>query len=64
MDCNRQNFFSFWTIFYPFTPITIKKIKIKKKNENKPGDIIILHKCTIKEDHMMHGSLDIKAQQI
>ena len=61
---------SFWTIFCPFTlPLTTKKIKIqkKKKNKNKKkkkkkkvkkilGDIIILHMCTIHEDHTMYGS--------
>ena len=40
MECNRQNFLSFWAIFCPFTPIT-QKIKIWK-NKN----AIILHLCT------------------
>ena len=31
MECNRQNFLSFWTIFCPFTPLTTQKIKIFKK---------------------------------
>ena len=31
MERDRQNFFSFWTIFCPFTPLTTKKIKILKK---------------------------------
>ena len=46
---------SFWTIFCPFTT---KKIKIQKKKKVKkiPGDIIILHMCTIHEDHTMSGS--------
>ena len=30
MDCNRQNFLSFWTIF-AFTPLTTQKMKILKK---------------------------------
>ena len=29
--CNRQIFFSFWTIFCPFTSLTTQKIKILKK---------------------------------
>ena len=51
MEHNRHNFFSFWTIFCPFTPlttqktITAQKIKISKKMKKAPGDII-LHKCT------------------
>ena len=28
---NRQNFLSFWAIFFPFTPLTTQKIKILKK---------------------------------
>ena len=31
MECNGQNFLSFWTIFCPFTPLTTQKIKILKK---------------------------------
>ena len=55
-------FFSFWTIFCPFTPPTpsdnpenqnFEKMKIA------PGDIIILHKCTINDNHMIYGSWDM-----
>ena len=31
MESTTQNFFSFWTIFCPFTPLTPQKIKILKK---------------------------------
>ena len=55
MECDRQNFLSFWAIFYPFTHLTIRKIKVLKKLEN-PGDIIILQMCTINEIHMMYAS--------
>ena len=34
MECNRQNFLSFWTIFCSFTPQTTQKIKILKKWKN------------------------------
>ena len=44
---NGQNFWSFWTIFWLFTPITTQKIKILKKWK-KIGEINILHKCTKK----------------
>ena len=30
MECDRQNFMSFWTIFCPFTPLKTRKIKILK----------------------------------
>ena len=33
MECNRQNFLSFWTIFCPFTCQWTQKIKIKKKKK-------------------------------
>ena len=68
VDKNRQSpastetpgncYFSFWAIFYPFTPLTAQKIKMKKKkNEKKkmPGDIS-LHKCTKNHDHILHCS--------
>ena len=31
VECDRYNFLSFWTIFCPFTPLTIRKIKILNK---------------------------------
>ena len=51
--CDRQKLLSFWVIFCPFSPVTTRKIKIlilKKK----PGDITILHFCTINDNHMMY----------
>ena len=53
-----QNFFSFWSIFCPFTPLTTQKIKILKKKP--PGYIIILQKCTIHDNHMMYSSWGMK----
>ena len=32
---DRCNYFSFWAIFYPFTPLTARKIKILKKWKKK-----------------------------
>ena len=61
---NGQNFLSFWIAFCPFTPQTIQKIKILKNWKKIPGDIIILHMCTISDNHkwqsMMYGSWDMK----
>ena len=51
-------FFSFWTIFCAFTPLTTPKIKILKKLTKTPGDIIIWHKCIKNQDHMLHCSWD------
>ena len=32
---NGQNFWSLWTVFYPFTPLTTRKINILKKWKKK-----------------------------
>ena len=48
--------FHFGLFFCAFTPLTSLKMKIKKKT---PGDIIILHKCTKKHDHMPYFSWDM-----
>ena len=34
MECNGQNFLSFWTVFCPLTPFITRKIKILKKWKN------------------------------
>ena len=57
MEHNGQNFLSFGAIFCTFTPLMTQKIKILKeweRNKN-PGDIMILHMCTINDHHMMYG---------
>ena len=60
MERNRQNLFSLWTILCPFNPLTNQKLKkmkkIQKNKKNTPGDIIILNKCNINDNHMMYGS--------
>ena len=58
-ECNRQNILSFWTVFCPFTPLTIQKIKILKNWKKNPGYAIILYKCTRNLDHMLYCSLDM-----
>ena len=50
-------YFSFWAIFCPFTPAW--KMEISKEWKKKPGDIIILHKCTKTHDHMLYCSWDM-----
>ena len=49
-------FLLFWAIFCPFTLLITQKIKIWKIYKKPPGNIILLHMCTINEVHMMHGS--------
>ena len=58
IKCDTQNFLSFWAIFCPSSPLTIKKIKISKL-EKKPTDIITLHFCT-NDNYMMYGSWDME----
>ena len=60
MKCNKQNFLSFRVMFCPFTPLTSQKITIFLKMTTTPGDIIILHKCTINDNHMIYGFRDMK----
>ena len=60
MECNGQNFLLFWTDFCPFILLTTPKIKILKIMEKLPGDIIILHRCDINDNHMMYGCGDMK----
>ena len=61
MEHDRQNFFSFWAIFCPFTPPSPHPNNPDNQNvEKAPGDIIILNKCTINDNHKIYGSWDIK----
>ena len=64
IECNGQNFLSFWSVFCFFTPLTTQKNKVLKKMEKLPGDIIILHRCNINDNHMMYGSCDTKRVRI
>ena len=65
MECDGQNFLSFWTIFCPFILQITWKIQILKNGEKKmPGDITTyyiyyLHKCTKNHDHMLYCSWDM-----
>ena len=40
----------FWTIFCPFTPLTVQKNKNFEKNGKSSGDIIVLHMHTLNYD--------------
>ena len=57
MEHDRQNLFSFWTIFCPFTP-PLTPYNPENQNFEKikktPGDIIILHKCNINDNHIWY----------
>ena len=63
MECDRQNFLSFWTSldqFLSFYPPNNPKNQNFEKMKQGPGDIIILHMYTINDNHMMYRSWDIK----
>ena len=51
--------------FCPFTPLfplppNNPENQNFEKMKKTPGDIIILHKCTINDNHMIYGSWDMK----
>ena len=52
INCNRQIFFVILDNFLPFYPPDSPKNENIKKMKKKPGNIIILHKCTKNHDHM------------
>ena len=58
MKCDRQNFLL--DCFLPFYPPNNPKKQNFEKMKKTPGDIIILHMFTINDNHMMHGSWDMK----
>ena len=59
MKLDRQNFLSFWTCFFPLYLPNNPKNQNFEKLKKTPRRFIILHMCTINDNHMMHGSWDI-----
>ena len=55
MERDGQNFLSFWAIF-PLLPPNNPKNQNFEKMKKKPGNFIILHKCTKNHVHMLHCS--------
>ena len=51
---------SFWVFFYPFSPPDNQESQNFEKLKKPPADIIILHICTINNNHMMYGSWGIE----
>ena len=64
MEGNRQNFFVILDYFLPFYPSNNRENQNFEKMKNIPIDIIILHVCTINENHMMQGSWDMKLNRV
>ena len=55
----RQNVFSFWTVFFPFTPLRAQKIKILK-NWKRHMEILSFYTCIINDNHMIYCSWDME----
>ena len=53
----QQNFLSFWVFLRFYQPDNQENQNFEKMKTN-PGYNIILHMCTINDDHMMHGATD------
>ena len=63
MECNRHNFLSFWTIFALLPRPNNPKNQNFEKMKKLPGDIIILQRCNINDNHMMYGSWDTECHR-
>ena len=55
LSATRQNFCHFGPLL-PFYRPNKQKNQNVEKMKNTPEDIIILHMCTINDDHMMYSS--------
>ena len=62
-NISRQNFFVILAYFLPFYPPNNPKNKNFEKNEKSTWRYYYLHKCTINENHMIHGSWDINCNR-
>ena len=63
MECDRQKFLVILDCFCPFYPPNNPKNENFAKMKNAPGDIIILHMCTINDNDMMYGSWDMECDR-
>ena len=59
MECIRQ-FFVILDRFLPFYPSTDTENQNFEKMKKTSGDSIILHMCTINDNHMMYGYWDME----
>ena len=59
----RREFFIILDHFLSFYLPNKPKNQNFEKMKKTPGDIMILHKCTINDNHMMYGSWDMKCDR-
>ena len=59
MEHDRQ-FFLILDHLFPFYPLNNPENQNFEKLKKMPGNIIISHKCTINDNHMMYDSWDMK----
>ena len=59
MAHDRCNYFSFCTIFCPFTPLTTQKMEISKKMKKNCLEISFYTSAPKNHDHMLHCSWDM-----
>ena len=59
----QTEFFVILDRFLPFYPPNNPKNQNFEKLKKTPGDIIILHMCTINDNHIMYGFWDIKCDR-
>ena len=59
----QTEFFVILGHFLPFYPTNNLQNQNFEKNEKTPGDIIVLHKCTINDNHMMYDSWDMECDR-
>ena len=59
MEHDWENFFVILDYFLPFYPTNNPKNRNFEKMKKPPGDIIILHKCTKNNDHILYCSWDM-----
>ena len=60
MECDRQNFLSFWTVFCLFTPSGPRKLKFWKNEKNAWR---CYHFTNINDRHMIHGFSDMECNR-
>ena len=60
----QTEFFVILDCFLPFYPPNNPKNQNFEKMKKTPGDIIILHMCTINDNHMMYGSWDMEHDRL